>query len=156
MSISATQGHRARNVPTPRSAVLAASVWLRRASLDERLKNGADASSAPEIASRARHLTAPRCRRKLATGLNRVLRAAVEPPRPLSSVIPVRRREVEAAHRDIEQLINDLLSSSEVQPRGVLLVRDLLTHGDSPFFDPSAPDELDRAIRHARAALHLG
>ena len=37
----------------------------------------------------------------------------------------------------------------------MLLVDRLLTDGCSPFFTPSAEGELDRAVRHAHAALLL-
>jgi hypothetical protein len=100
-------------------------------------------------------LTSRRGRRRLAAGLGRVLRAAEDPPAPLSSAVPVQRREVRAAHDEIEQLVEELLAPGAVQARGVLLINELLTHGDSPLFSPSAEGELDRAVRHAHAALLL-
>ena len=100
-------------------------IWLHRGALTRAIGAGADPSSSPELARRAEQLTAPACRRKLAEGLRRSLRAAEEPPRPLSTAVPF------------------------------VLVQRLLTQGDSPLFRPSAEGELDDAVRHARAALLL-
>ena len=134
---------------------LTPQIWLHRGALTRAIGAGADPSSSPELARRAEQLTSPACRRKLAEGLRRSLRAAEEPPRPLSTAVPVQRREVLAARRDIERLAEELLTSDEVQPRGIVLVQRLLTQGDSPLFRPSAEGELDDAVRHARAALLL-
>src|SRR6185295_18052558 len=105
-------------------------------------------TSDPQLAHRAARLTSPRCRRSLASGLHRMIREAYEPVRPLTSAVPMQRREVRAARDRIEQLAQDLTAPDEVQPRGVLLV-----HGDSPFFMPSPDGSLDAAVRHAHAAL---
>jgi hypothetical protein len=101
------------------------------------------------------HLTSPRGRRKLAGGLRRVLRAAEGPPAPLSPTVPVQREEVLACRAEIEQLASELCGPGDVQPRGVRLINHLLTNADSPLFNPATAGGLDRAVRHARAALLL-
>ena len=98
---------------------------------------------------------AERRRRKLADNLARTLRAAEKPPRPLSAVVPVQRRDVLAARREIERLTDILATPGEVNPRGVVLVQRLLTDGDSPLYAPSPSGELELAVRHATAALLL-
>src|SRR5262245_9681914 len=106
-------------------------------------------------ARRARRLTSPRYRRKLASGLNRALREAGEPAAPFSAAVPLQRREILKVRDDIEQLAEDLLAPGDVQPRGVVLVQQLLTDGSSPLFAPSPDGALDQAVRHAHAALLL-
>jgi len=68
--------------------------------------------------------------------------------------VPVQRREVLAARARIERLADDLLTD-DVQRRGVELVKELLTRGDSPLYTPSPEGELERAVRHAHAGLLL-
>jgi hypothetical protein len=128
-------------------------VWLHRGALDKALANGGDPSSDPELAHRVVQLTSLRSRRALATNLTRLIRDADAPARPLTSAVPVQRREVIAARDQIEQLARDLAGPDEVEARGILLIHDLLTHGDSPFFAPSPDGTLSHAVRHARAAL---
>jgi hypothetical protein len=84
-----------------------------------------------------------------------MIREADRPARPLTSAVPVQRREVHAARDEIERLAQELAGPDEVQPRGVLRVIALLTHGDSPFFTPSPDGSLSRAVRHAHAALWM-
>jgi hypothetical protein len=42
------------------------------------------------------------------------------------------------------------------QPRGIALIEQLLTHGDSPVYMCSPEGGLREALRQARAALYLG
>src|SRR4029079_19573158 len=153
MSYSVTQTHGSGGPGGASAPMLRVRVWLHRRALDRALAEGADATSDPQLAHRAARLTSPRCRRSLASGVHRMIREAYEPVRPLTSAVPMQRREVRAARDRIEQLAQDLTAPDEVQPRGVLLVHDLLTHGDSPFFMPSPDGSLDAAVRHAHAAL---
>ncbi|MET0810473.1 MAG: hypothetical protein ABWY65_05090 [Thermoleophilaceae bacterium] len=64
-------------------------------------------------------------------------------------------RAILAAREEIEQLADDIGAPGDVQPRGVLLVRNLLTDGSSPLFAPRSDAELKDAVRHAHAALLL-
>ena len=155
MSISVEHMHRSGGSSRRRSLLLAARVRLHRGSLNRALAAGANPDSSRQVALRAEQLTSPHCRRSLAAGLNRTLRAAEAPARPLSAVVPVQRREILAARDEIERLAHDLLVPGEVQARGVVLVRNLLTDGASPFFSPTSEAELRDAVRHAHAALLL-
>jgi hypothetical protein len=150
-SVTHTDGPRRRRLT--RKPLLGTRVWLHRGALDRALARGADTASDPRLAYRGAQLTSPRHRRALAAGLNRTTREAEEPARPFTCAVPVQRREVRAARDQIEQLARDLAGPDEVQLRGILLVRDLLTHGDSPFFTPGPDGALSHAVRHAHAAL---
>jgi hypothetical protein len=139
-----------------KSPWLDARVWLHRAALRRALAAGTDPSSSPELARRAEQLTSLRSRRRLAAGLNRALRAAEKPQSRLTAAVPVQSRDVLQLRAGIEQLAHELVAPGELQVRGILLVQSLLTDGNSPLFAPSANGQLDRAVRHARAALLLG
>jgi hypothetical protein len=130
-------------------------VRLQRHSLDKALAKGEKPGSRAELACRARQLTSARCRRGLITGLTRALADAQARPHPLTSAVPVQRDQVLDAQAQIDQVVDDL-RSRDVEPRGVLQVQALLTSGESPFFNPSAPGALERALRHAHAALLMG
>ncbi len=47
------------------------------------------------------------------------------------------------------------MTDEQYAPRGVALVRRLLTDGDSPLYAPYPPGELELAVRHANTALFL-
>jgi hypothetical protein len=96
-----------------------------------------------------------RRRKRLAKGLRRVVAAAAEPPRTISSAIPVQRWEVLNEQGFILQIAHDLESDEEVSARGVAMVRRLLTDGNSPIYVVSPPGALREALTHAHAALHL-
>ena len=132
---------------------LTVPIWPHRRALTRALAAGAEPSSSPELARRAEQLTSPASRRKLADGLYGALRAAEAPPRPLSTVIAVQRREIVAAREEIERLAETLLAPGEVRAGGVALVEDLLTDSTSPLFTAGPDGELDRALRRAHAAL---
>ena len=62
------------------------------------------------------------------------------------------------------QLAADLEANEAVSPRGVILVDRLIRDGNSPVYwrcgmamEANPPEEsVETAVRHARAALHLG
>jgi hypothetical protein len=84
-----------------------------------------------------------------------VLKDAEEPGYRLTSAVPVQLREVRSARLVLSDLVAALDSESTVQPRGVALVRGLLTDGHSPLYAPLGEGALDQAARRARAALLL-
>ena len=57
-------------------------------------------------------------------------------------------------------LADELEQEERVSPRGVILADRLVTDGDSPVYgrtrSPSPNETVESAVRHARAALHLG
>jgi hypothetical protein len=96
-----------------------------------------------------------RRRRRLAKGLRNLVRAAAEPPRALSSAIPVQRKAILYERGFILAIARDLESDDEVGARGVDLLAGLLTNGDSPVYADSPDGALASALAHAYAALHL-
>lgn len=132
-----------------------ARVWLRRGSLDRSLAAGADPAASPELARRARQLTSLRFRRGLASCIRNLIDAAEEPPRGLSSAVPLQRHQILAERELLFELAADLDGPGDLKPRGIALVERLLTHGDSPVYMSSPEGTLREGLRQARAALHL-
>jgi hypothetical protein len=137
------------------SIPLKGRVWLRRSSLDSRLAQGASPDEAPELEARATQLVSKRSRCGLATGIERAVEAAAEPGGTFSSSAPLNRPEIQSARAELLQLAGELRSPGPLQPRGVALTEQLLTHGDSPLYGPSAEGSLRDVVRHARTALLL-
>lgn len=129
---------------------------LKRGVLVRRLAEGASPVASPELSERAQQLTSARHRRGLACSVDNLIDAAEEPPRPYSSAVPLRRREILAARTQIAALARDLRDTAvPVSARGVALVEQLLRHGDSPLYWPSPDQTVEGAVRHARSALLL-
>ena len=147
----------AEGIPMTSSTLIQpARVWLRKSALDRRIALGVDPHESPELSRRARQLSSRRSRAGLAVGLRRMAEAAEEPHPLLTSEVSLNRREIRAERELLVQLTRDLDSADELRPRGLALVERLLTDGCSPCYAPSFDGELHFALRHARAALHLG
>lgn len=132
-----------------------ARVWLRRGALDRRLAHGADPSTTPELARRARQLTSRRFRAGLAEGIRHLVGTAEEPRLGYGSSVPLQRRDILRERDLLLVLAADLLSEDELSPRGIALVERLLTDGASPVYTPCPEGSLHNTLTHARAALHL-
>jgi hypothetical protein len=155
MSFSVSHQNRLHDTRHRHAPLLAVHVWLRRGALSRAIAAGADPSSSPELARRARQLTSNEFRLTLAAGLTRILKDTERNRAALTAAVPLQRREIIAARNDIERLAQDLRGPDEVQSRGMALVDELLTDGCSPFYTPGPKGELDLAVRRARAALLL-
>jgi hypothetical protein len=132
-----------------------ARVWLRRGALDRRLARGADPSDSPQLARRAQQLKSRRCRHGLAQGIRNLLDAAEEPRRALTSAVPLQRRAILTESPLLIGIARELTSEDDLNPRGIALVEQLLTDGDSPLYGPAPEGALHEALIHARAAMHL-
>ena len=140
----------------PQTLSVRSRVLLQRGALARRLAAGASPEDSPELARRAEQLTSERNRRVVASGLERVIEAAEEPPSRYSSAVPLRRAEILSERTGLLGLAAELRDTSQdVNVRGVALVERLLTDGGSPLYTSSANETLDGAIRQARAALLL-
>jgi hypothetical protein len=128
---------------------------LRCHSIDTRLLAGESAGDSDEAAARFRQLVAPKHRSRIASELRHLLQAARAPERRWPG-IPVRAREILRSEPLILTLADELEELEDVNPRGVILTSRLLHDGRSPVFWKRSEMELDRAVKHARAALHLG
>ena len=140
----------------PSRLLLSARVQLKRWWIDERLAHGEDPAASAELALRAQQLLSPKVRLELAHDLCRIIEEAEGPPKPFSSAVPVQREPVLHARECLVELADDLAFGSEINARGVAVVERLLRDGASPLYAPPAYDTLERAVRHARAALLVG
>jgi hypothetical protein len=100
-------------------------------------------------------MRSPRHRHTLAVGLRRVLHRAEHPSRSLTTVVPPQRGQVLEA-RAILVAVADLLDGPDaLEPRGIELVDDLLTNGNSSIYAATPPGTLAADLRQARTALLL-
>jgi hypothetical protein len=125
-----------------------------RPSLDRRLAQGGDPTSAP-LRLRARQLTSARTRRRLAGLLERAVEEAEGPQNFRGSAVPLNRIEIRRCSGLLYNLAAELSEDQPLTPRGVLLVRGLLRDGGSPLYAPSVDGALEFELRRARAALLL-
>jgi hypothetical protein len=75
--------------------------------------------------------------------------------------LPIQEREIRESAPLILTLADDVEHEEIVSPRGVILADRLVTDGGSPMYRPSPMDQaadetVESAVKHARAALHLG
>jgi hypothetical protein len=103
---------------------------------------------------RARRLSSPRTRERLAKALEALVRDASAPPRPRGASAPINRDEIRRCAGLIHELAAELRAPAPA-PRGVELVEGLLKDGASPVYNPEVQGTLGPALRHARAALLL-
>ena len=120
--------------------------------LDSRLAAGEDPLSDPALACRAGQLLSRHTRRKIVSGLGRVL--SERPERTVfSSAVSCNWRAVEVARPALEQLARAIGSRESIQPRGVALTQVLLTEPCSALYRPAYTDELYEVARAALFAL---
>ena len=127
--------------------------WRRRAALDRQLAAGVDPSTSDMLECRAAQLTTGKHRVVLATGFERVIEAAEEPPYALSSPDPLRRAEVLASRDVLLSLARELRSERSVRVRGVALAHRLLTDARGPLYAATSCDEVQQVAHAARDAL---
>jgi hypothetical protein len=131
-------------------------------SIDEKLLYGRVADGDPVVVVRRARLISRRYRDAVARSLRRLVAAGRSRrvfrfraqlqlcTNPLIDCSPL-----------ILELAAELESDESVSPRGVILAERLVTDGDSPVYAPlplnqPLDETVDSAVRHARAALHLG
>lgn len=127
-------------------------VRLDRPELTRRLAEGAEPLASPELALRARQLTAARTVRDRVGRLERVLREAAAPSRGVTAQAPLQREAILAARPFLLNLRQRLRETENPRPAGVARVELLLTDGAGPLYAPSPPGTLgSRAYRAADA-----
>jgi hypothetical protein len=134
--------------------------------IDERLLAGQPADGDPVAAARLSRLLDPGYRATIAEGLRKMLGVARRRRlSPYLAQIPLRVREILEMEPLILTLARELEEEEHVSPRGVILADRLIRDGASPLYwrsdvdvVPRSADEVsvELAVRHARAALHLG
>lgn len=122
------------------------------AALDRTLAQGVDPHTSAVLALRARKLTSPRGRRRIADGLAGALRSANTTGRSLTSAAQPDARELLDARGVLTAVERRLRGSEAVNARGVAMLGTLLTNGASPLYRPSGPGELASRLRAAAAA----
>ena len=123
------------------------------AELDRQLVAGARPHGGTLLAVRAERITGRRHRERMADGLARVVRDAQAASHGFSAAVHPDRGEVLAARTVIAALHRRLRAPEPVEPRGVILLRGLLTDGNGPLYRPSEPGALGSRLRAAAAAL---
>jgi hypothetical protein len=133
---------------------------LLAASLDESLAAGSAPESSRLLAARAQVIVAPRERRSVAAGWERVLRLAhraqPDPATRLSAsraAVPVRADQVVAAEPAVREMIGRLTASAPVPARGVAMARILLTDATSPVYQRRSRVTLAAALAAATSQL---
>src|SRR5665213_3513587 len=121
--------------------------------LDRARAAGAGPYAGALIAVRAQQLTTARSRRRLAGGLARVRRDAVDELSGWTAVVAPDRHEVAAAALEIAALERRLRDGGRVDAAGAAMLRLLLTDGSSPLYDPVGAGSLARHLRAVVAAL---
>jgi hypothetical protein len=147
-------GHENRRSKTSPSPALRLRVWVRRFALTQRLSEGADPASSPDLELRARQLVGDRERATLARTLQRTLNEIRDPRMTLVGGTPLRRREVLVAEKPIRRMIERLRDGRPVAPEGMALIERIITDGEwSPLYNSTVPGALRRLTVLATAAL---
>jgi hypothetical protein len=128
---------------------------------DELLQQQLAPGNRPLVLRRARLL-----RRDYRTAVANALRRLIEEARRsrrtrFTATLPLKVREVLDSAPLILTLADEVEQDDGINPRGVILAERLVTSGDSPVYGlarirRSREGSVDTAVRHARAALHLG
>jgi hypothetical protein len=143
------ENHKAASSPALRLRVA-----VRRFALTQRLAEGADPASSPELELRARQLVGDRERATLARTLQRTLEEVHHPHMTLVGGTPLRRREVMAAEEPLRLMIKRLHDGRPVAPEGMALIERIITDGAwSPLYNLTVPGALRRLTVLATAAL---
>lgn len=105
-----------------------------------------------DLAAERRKLQSPRTRRALAAGLRRTA-DPIQPPRRLDPC-PVLVDRVAPIRDELLELANRLEQTQAPDPASVALIRELLTNGTSPLYNPNLPaDDLHTTLTRASAAI---
>jgi hypothetical protein len=134
---------------------------LRARSIDDRLLNGR-ADGRPAVLVRRARLLNRRYRRAVAASLRKLVAAArSHQANLLRAQIPLRDEEILRSEPLIHTLADELERDERVSPRGIILADRLIRDGDSPVYVATPGDDrpdqsVESAVKHARAALHMG
>jgi hypothetical protein len=146
--------HRSRVTPArPAGLMLRVRVLLRRERLDRSLAEGCDPLDSAELALRARQLTGPVHRGRLADSIERIVALAEGGSSRLSSAPPLLTRDVRASRAALLGLSQALREEPYVRATGVALARRLLVDGSGPLYVEAGEDALWLAARAAAAEL---
>jgi len=128
--------------------------------LDEQLAEGVNPSASPGLSQRARRITRPAARRRLAEALRLRIEAAQTPAPPLTAKIPVDRTPVLSCREQIEALADRIATAEHPRARGVAIARQLAFDGLAPLYwrpggNGDGATRLAGAIESAQRALEV-
>jgi hypothetical protein len=135
---------------------------LRARSIDDTLVHGGAVNGDPVTLVRRGRLLSRRYRAKVAKALRKMVDAARGRERNhFAAKIQLKEKEILENEPMILTLADELEQEEHVSPRGVILADRLVRDGDSPVYWPDPvnnPREqtVEWAVKHARAALHMG
>ena len=135
---------------------------LRARSIDDKLLSGGGSDDNAVVLVRRAQLLQRRYRTTVAAALRGLIDAARRnQPNFFAARLQLKVRDVLASEPLILTLADELEQEERVRPRGVIMADRLVTDGDSPVYWPDpihnpADETVESAVRHARAALHLG
>jgi hypothetical protein len=138
---------------TLRSIRLRLGARLHRWALTRALADGADIASDGRLKMRGRALTRPSERRRVASGIEKVVEAVEDRHFRLSAAAPFDAAAVLEVRDELRALAADLRSDDAVSARGVALADVLVADIDSALYPPTDADRLRAATRAAIAAL---
>jgi hypothetical protein len=136
----------------PHALTGAVAHWF-AGSVDRELAAGVSPWVSAVVERRAAQLICGRSRRRVAAGLARALRDSTRGPLSWTAVVAPDRHEVSAAHVVLKALSVRLGDDQPVDPRGMAMLRLLLTDGNGPLYQPIGPGSLGSYLRAAAAAL---
>jgi hypothetical protein len=135
------------------SARLALTVWWRATELDRRLAAGENPRTSEALALRARRLTTPRSRARVARGLAGALRSSCSDHPRFTAAVRPSGPDVLDAEPTIAWLERRLRARGPVAAQGVAILRLLLIDGDGPLYRPTDPNALRAKLRAAATGL---
>lgn len=129
-------------------------VFLHKTALDRELAAGADPDASEQLSFRGAQLTGERSRRRIADAFE----ALITPPPELASLSSAVRPEADLreSRAVLGALIRRLRSDEPVAPRGVAILRWLLTDGESPLYSEIDPARLSSILRLAASSMTVG
>jgi hypothetical protein len=136
-----------------RAVSLQLRVWAGSAELDRRLAEGVLPTRSPELALRARQLSAARSRQALAAALTGAIETAARPGGPRLSPNPLAAAGVREAAAPLASLAGDLVTVGEPRVRGLALASFLVCDPGSPLYDSASPVSVRELADRARTAL---
>ncbi len=123
----------------------------RSLTLDAQLAAGAPADQNRLRQVRARQLTSPRWRAKLAARWDELVDRAAEGAvnRRLGAGVPLQQRQISAAAAEIRDMTSALRAELPVSARGVAKANLMLIDGTGPVYNPAVAGRLPRLVRCA-------
>ena len=128
---------------------------LRGTQLDRALAGGASPSESQQLAVRAGQLVDTAERNRIARSIQSVLDLAEEGGRIFlgPTRLPVERERIEANRTQLERIVETLLGSRPVSPRGVAMARRLITDFRGPIYTGGRNNRLPEALTATQSAL---